>query len=44
VPLEHDLVTALNDDLLRIETREKVHDPTWGMATGSISKTAVRAT
>jgi hypothetical protein len=26
MPLEHDLVTALNDELLRIEAREKVHD------------------
>jgi hypothetical protein len=25
-PLEHDLVTALNNELLRIEAREKVHD------------------
>ena len=25
-PLEHDLVTALNDELLRIEAREKVRD------------------
>jgi hypothetical protein len=26
VPLEHDLITALNDEILRIEAREKVHD------------------
>jgi hypothetical protein len=26
VPLEHDLVTALNDEILRIEAREKAHD------------------
>lgn len=26
MPLEHDLVTALNDELLRIEAREKAHD------------------
>jgi hypothetical protein len=26
MPLEHDLLTALNDELMRIEAREKVHD------------------
>jgi hypothetical protein len=26
VPLEHDLVAALNDELMRIEARESVHD------------------
>jgi hypothetical protein len=26
VPLEHDLVTAINDELSRIEAKEKAHD------------------
>jgi hypothetical protein len=26
MPLEHDLVTAINSELMRIEAREKVHD------------------
>jgi hypothetical protein len=26
VPLEHDLVTAINGELMRIEAREQVHD------------------
>jgi hypothetical protein len=26
MPLEHDLVTAINGELMRIEGREKVHD------------------
>ena len=26
MPLEHDLITAINDELLRIEAREKAHD------------------
>jgi hypothetical protein len=30
MPLEHDLVMALNDELLRIEAREKAHDRWFG--------------
>ena len=30
MPLEHDLITAINDELLRIETREKAHDHSLG--------------
>ncbi|MEN3310864.1 MAG: hypothetical protein V7645_193 [Actinomycetota bacterium] len=26
MPLEHDLVAAINNELMRIEAREKVHD------------------
>ncbi len=26
MPLEHDLVTAINSELMRIEAREKLHD------------------
>jgi len=26
MPLEHDLVSAINSELMRIEAREKVHD------------------
>ena len=30
MPLEHDLVTAINDELMRIEARERTHDHSLG--------------
>ena len=30
MPLEHNLITAINDELLRIEAREKAHDHSLG--------------